>query len=121
SFLSLTGGPPRASKSTIGCARGRRRCRALPRIMATRISLLGGLRVSRHGVVVSRFPTRKTAALLAYLAYHPQRLHPRESLAELLWPEEDPEATRVRLRTALVALRHLLEPPGAGVEILAAD
>src|SRR5438067_3087760 len=80
--------------------------------------MLGGLRAVRGERVVTRFETRKTAALLAYLAYHRHRGHPRELLAELLWPEEDPSATRVRLRAALVALRKVLEGkdvPGGAV------
>src|SRR5439155_10582859 len=49
-----------------------------------RIQLLGGLRAARGGQVVTRFPTRKTGALLAYLACHLDREQPREVLAELL-------------------------------------
>ena len=52
------------------------------------------------------------AALLAYLALFTQHPHPREELMELLWPEEDPEKARQRLRQALYALRQQLEPPG---------
>jgi DNA-binding SARP family transcriptional activator len=76
------------------------------------IGLLGELRAGRDGRLVTHFGTRKTAALLAFLAFHTRRSHPRELLAELLWPEEDPSATRVRLRTALVTLRQILEPEG---------
>src|SRR5581483_7485605 len=44
------------------------------------------------------------------------------ALLELLWPEEDPEATRVRLRTVLARLRHVLEPAGVPEgSVLAAD
>src|SRR2546421_257036 len=49
-----------------------------------RIQLLGGLRVERAGEVVTHFRTRKTAELLAYLAYYRARPHPREVLIELL-------------------------------------
>src|SRR5205823_8779553 len=77
--------------------------------------MLGGLRAvgGPEGTpcVVTHFETRKTGALLAYLAYFPGRAHPRELLAELLWPDEDSEATRVRLRAAFAALRRILEPP----------
>src|SRR5438094_807818 len=77
-----------------------------------RIELLGDLRVRRGDRVITHFETRKTAALLAYLAYHLHRSHPREVLAEILWPEEDPEATRARLRQALAALRRAIEVRG---------
>src|SRR3712207_7098227 len=43
--------------------------------------------------------TRKTGALLAFLAYYGGREHPRESLIELLWPESDLDAGRKRLRS----------------------
>ncbi len=85
-----------------------------------RIELLGGLSAERlpspagegrGGGVVTHFETRKSAALLAYLAFYADRPHPREVLAELLWPEEDPEATRARLRQALASLRRTLECP----------
>src|SRR6266851_1292118 len=76
------------------------------------IELLGWLRATRDDRVVTRFQTHKTGALLAYLAYHCQRSHPREVLIELLWPENDPRAGRNKLSLALSSLRHQLEPPG---------
>src|SRR5262245_32928970 len=78
--------------------------------MPWRIKLFGGLVAQRGQEAPVRFETRQTAALLAYLAFHPNRTHSREILAEQLWPEEDAEATRSRLRTALWALRRILEP-----------
>ncbi|MGC4042656.1 MAG: tetratricopeptide repeat protein [Armatimonas sp.] len=77
-----------------------------------RIELLGWLRAENDGSLVTRFATRKTAALLARLALWPQRTHSREELAELLWPDTDFELSRTRLRQALTSLRHQLEPPG---------
>src|SRR5262249_55519785 len=61
---------------------------------------------------LTHFETRKAAALLAYLAFYRERAHPREVLAEQLWPEEDLDATRDRFRQALSTLRQVLEPPG---------
>jgi predicted ATPase/DNA-binding SARP family transcriptional activator len=77
-----------------------------------RIQLLGGLAASRGPQVVSRFRTRKMAGLFAYLACHPDRAHPRESLIELLWPDAEPHAGRQNLSQALSSLRHQFEPPG---------
>jgi DNA-binding SARP family transcriptional activator len=77
-----------------------------------RIELFGGLRATRGDRVITRFRTQKTGALLAYLAYHLRRTHPREVLIELLWPEDDPDAARHKLSVALSWLRHELEPPG---------
>ncbi|MBV9865173.1 MAG: tetratricopeptide repeat protein [Abitibacteriaceae bacterium] len=78
-----------------------------------RIELLGGLRARCADQVITRFRTQKAGALLAYLAYHHQRTHPREVLVEVLWPDIEPAAARNNLRVALVSLRHQLEPPGA--------
>src|SRR5205823_4193341 len=61
---------------------------------------------------ITRFRSRQTGALLAYLAFHRQRPHPREVLIELLWPGYDLDAGRNSLSTALSSLRHQLEPPG---------
>ncbi len=74
--------------------------------------MLGGLRLTVGAQTTTRFRTQKTAALLAYLACHPERAHAREVLVELLWPEDDPESGRHKLSVALSALRQQLEPPG---------
>src|SRR5713101_7635240 len=55
-----------------------------------RIELLGRLRATQGDRVVTRFRAQKGGALLAYLAYHLDRPHPREELIELLWPEAEP-------------------------------
>jgi DNA-binding SARP family transcriptional activator len=86
-----------------------------------RIELLGGLRALRGNRVHTRFETRKVAVLLAYLAFYPNRSHPRDALAEQLWPDEDPETTRVRFRQVLAGLRRVLEPPGTAPGVLIAD
>jgi DNA-binding SARP family transcriptional activator len=87
-----------------------------------RIELLGGLRAARGERVITHFRTRKTAELFAYLAYHPQRPHPRELLIELLWPECELDAGRHNLSMALSWMRQQLEPPGvADGSVLAAD
>lgn len=89
--------------------------------MHWRISLFGGLQVEGNKRTITRFQTRQTGLLLAYLAYHLEKTHRRESLIEMLWPECDPAAGRARLSTALSSLRRQLEPPGlpAGPVILA--
>src|SRR5262249_49682106 len=74
-----------------------------------RIALFGGLRAEQAGKVHTNFELRKTGALLACLALFPHRTFSREVLAEELWPEEDPEAIRNRLRQALSTLRRVLE------------
>ncbi len=73
------------------------------------VYLFGGLRLERNGLSITRFRTQKAAALLAYLAFYPTRVHSREELADRFWPEADPEAGRANLRTALASLRRQLE------------
>jgi DNA-binding SARP family transcriptional activator len=72
------------------------------------VQLFGGVRARRGELRVDRFRTQKTAALLGYLAYY-RRPHPREELAELLWPDQDPASSRHNLSVALHALRQSLE------------
>src|SRR5881398_3483287 len=50
------------------------------------LALLGRVEARNGDLVVTRFNSQPTAALLARLALQPQRMHPREELAELLWP-----------------------------------
>ncbi|BDI29302.1 hypothetical protein CCAX7_13530 [Capsulimonas corticalis] len=77
-----------------------------------RIELFGGLRARSGTQTIDRFQTQKTAALLAYLAFYPNRRHLREELVDLLWPDAESEAGRHRLSQALVSLRSQLEPDG---------
>src|SRR5215213_2521324 len=86
-----------------------------------RIGLLGGLRAERGAAVVTRFPTRKTAALLAYLAYYSDRAHSRDALIALFWPEVAPPSARNSLSKALSALRSLLQQGEKNEAILIAD
>jgi serine/threonine-protein kinase len=61
----------------------------------------------------------KRVALLAYLAAPtPRRLHRRDSLVALFWPERDQEHARAALRQALHGLRHAL---GDGVLVTRGD
>src|SRR5947207_7733847 len=76
-----------------------------------RIEMFGGFRVQLCDRNITRFPTQKAAALLARLAYFPE-LHPREMLADLLWPDSDTDAARASLSQALSMLRRQLVPPG---------
>jgi predicted ATPase/DNA-binding SARP family transcriptional activator len=89
--------------------------------MPWRIELFGSLRVGRGAGVITRFRTRKTGALLAYLAYHASRLHTREELIERFWPGYDVDAARNSLRVALNALRRQFDDTDTGLSLLQAD
>src|SRR5262249_26961590 len=86
-----------------------------------RIELLGRLRATQGDRVITRFRARRTGALLAYLAYHLERPHPREVLIELFWPEVEPSPGRNNLSRELSSLRRQLEPPSvpAGAVVVA--
>jgi len=63
------------------------------------IHLLGQVRLSRDGAPVT-ITTRKETALLVYLACTRQS-HSRETLAELLWQDREPQRALSNLRTVL--------------------
>ncbi len=73
------------------------------------IRTLGGLTIKCSGQPVSGFTSRKSEALLVYLAYtrHP---HPREVLAEMFWEERSQAQSFSNLRTTLTSLRQQVGP-----------
>jgi DNA-binding SARP family transcriptional activator len=72
------------------------------------VRLLGDMEVCRGDGRLSLPPSKKTRALLAYLAVT-GRTHRRERLCELLW--EVPDDPRGALRWSLTKLRPLLDEP----------
>ncbi len=79
-----------------------------------RLYLLGTFRLESAGAL-ARLPRRKTEALVAFLALHPQP-HSREQLAALLWGDSSDDAARASLRVELAALRKI-----CGDDLLLAD
>lgn len=75
--------------------------------MAHLTLLLLGTPEIRHAGQLAAFPTRKTLALLTYLAVA-GGLHSREKLTALFWPESDAERGRTVLRRTLAYLREAL-------------
>ena len=71
------------------------------------LSLLGGLTITYRNTAVSQFASRKVEGLLVYLACSP-RPHPRETLAALLWPDNDQNRALANLSVALTSLRKQL-------------
>jgi len=69
------------------------------------IRLLGGFLVRDVSGEEARFESQKVRGLLAFLACRAGRPVSREHLAELLWPEADPDTGRHNLRQALYSLR----------------
>ena len=68
--------------------------------------LFGPLRLEMNGALV-HIPRRKAMALLAYLVVTGQS-HSRDSLAILLWPENDQRSARAELRRTLSVLNRIL-------------
>src|SRR5215471_8578681 len=75
------------------------------------VAVLGELRVFRDGEAVSLPPSRKTRALLAYLAVvqRPQR---RERLCEMFW--QIPDDPRGALRWSLSRIRQIVDADNLG-------
>src|SRR5262249_23543040 len=78
-----------------------------------RLSLLGGYRVRRPNGEDIRLPTRKTEALLAFLACHPGEKQPRDRLTALLWGDRSDRQARHSLSQTLLSIRNCFDDPDA--------
>jgi DNA-binding SARP family transcriptional activator len=83
------------------------------------LKLLGGFEAHLQGGAPLVLPTRKTQALLAYLALPPGQSHPRDKLATLLWGDMQNPQARGNLRNALSRIKKAL--PRAARESLLFD
>ncbi len=72
------------------------------------LTLLGGFEARLGAGTVLTIASRKSRALLAYLAVAGQRAQPRDPLAALLWGDVPDDQSRQSLRKALWDLRHVL-------------
>jgi predicted ATPase/DNA-binding SARP family transcriptional activator len=91
------------------------------------VSLFGSPQVALDGVPITSFRYDKVFALLAYLAVEPDRLHRRELLAGMLWPDKAERSARRSLSQAIFTLRQVIAdergaPPcllvtGAGLQL----
>ncbi|MCI0396442.1 MAG: hypothetical protein L0332_19515 [Chloroflexi bacterium] len=73
----------------------------------------GKLRLQYGDELCDVFPTHHVAELLGYLLLNQARPHSRETLIEILWPENPPAAGRASLSTALWRLRRVFDGVGA--------
>jgi DNA-binding SARP family transcriptional activator len=76
-------------------------------VMRLTLKLLGACSLQDASGGELRLPTRKTRALLAYLAVHAGTRQPRERLMALLWSDRAEPQARQSLNAALNALRKL--------------
>jgi DNA-binding SARP family transcriptional activator len=79
------------------------------------LTLLGGFQARLDAGRPLALPTRKSQALLAYLALPLGRRHPRDTLAALLWGGMRQESARAGLRQALFFIRKALAEAGSAV------
>ncbi len=84
--------------------------------LVARLHLFGPLRIEHASGTLSRFPTRRSALILARAATARDRRMGRDELAEELWPDEYLDVTRVRLRQELRRLRESLGEFGHIIE-----
>jgi DNA-binding SARP family transcriptional activator len=85
---------------------------AVPVADGVRVQALGGFRVLRGGTPVrlEEWQSKKARDLLKVLVARRGRATPREALAELLWPGEEPDRVGNRLSVALSVARTVLDP-----------
>src|SRR5437867_12838509 len=79
------------------------------------LALLGGFQARLEAGAALVLPTRKSQALLAYLALPSGQSHPRDKLAALLWGGIREESARASLRQALFSLRRALGEDASAV------
>jgi DNA-binding SARP family transcriptional activator len=77
---------------------------------ALRFQLFGKLLIQKDAQALIGLEARKEQELLCYLLVHPDRPHPREMLANLLWSDTSTEKSRKYLRQALWHLHSILKP-----------
>lgn len=84
-----------------------------------RVEMLGGFQVAGVGGSFSRFRTRQTASLFAYLVFHRGKRLSREVLAEMFWHDAPhPDKARASLSVAVSSLRSQLETELVGQVLL---
>src|SRR5262245_19000155 len=79
------------------------------------LTLLGGFQARVDLGRPLALPTRKSQALLAYLALPLGRSHPRDALAALLWGGSRQESARAGLRQGLFFIRKALAEAGSAL------
>src|SRR4051794_8735612 len=79
-----------------------------------RINLLGGFGIEGCGDVM---PSARVAALVGYLALHPNRAQTRDKLAALFWADSSEHKARSSLRQILSTVRK--HAPELGTRLIA--
>jgi DNA-binding SARP family transcriptional activator len=84
------------------------------------VSLFGGASFFVNGALVRSDLGAAGRVLAGYLFEFPGRVHRRERLADLFWPDSDPDKARSALNTAVWRIRKILEfgSKGAGRSLI---
>lgn len=86
------------------------------------ISLFGKLRVESADRVARTIEPRRAEELLCYLLLYRDRLHEREKVATLLWPDASPDHSKRYLRQTLWQLQSTLnDDPTSACQLLTVD
>lgn len=72
------------------------------------LMLFGGFEARLDGQVITRFESVRVRALLAYLVVENSRVHTRDELATLFWPDQPDRTAHNNLRQALANLRQAI-------------
>jgi predicted ATPase/DNA-binding SARP family transcriptional activator/Tfp pilus assembly protein PilF len=80
--------------------------------------LFDHFQASLDGETITRFESNKVRALLAYLALEKTRIHSRDELAGLFWPDQSNRKARNNLRQALSNLRQAIADQSASPPFL---
>ena len=89
----------------------------MPRLL---LRTLGGLEIQVDGNRIDDLGSRKTRALLVYLAIESGPEHQRAHLAGLLWPERPESTARTYLRQSIATLRDIFSDRSASEPFLVA-
>jgi DNA-binding SARP family transcriptional activator len=82
-----------------------------------RLTLLGGFRARRGNGEDIKLPTRKTEALLAYLACHADEKQPRDRLTALLWGDRSDRQARHSLSQTLLSIRQAFDDANSLLQV----
>jgi DNA-binding SARP family transcriptional activator/predicted ATPase len=82
------------------------------------LALLGPTQITLDHHAAAGFDYAKVRALLVYLAVERERSHQRDTIAELLWPEQEQQVARNSLRQALSKLRQAIRDTEAAPPFL---
>ncbi|PKO01142.1 MAG: hypothetical protein CVU42_01465 [Chloroflexi bacterium HGW-Chloroflexi-4] len=83
--------------------------------------LFGGFEISINSCVISEISSQKARGLFAYLLLENPRVHARNTLAAIFWPDVPEQTALHNLRQALTTVKKAVSESISGVEIFSSD